>query len=293
MGLSGFHQATKHLLQYDVNLEKFSDKRIAIDISGCLHRSGVVHARDYFLGALDDKPWCDYTSALIHTLQEKNIVPVVVFDGQNRLPEKKDTNTRRHIVHHEAMRQAMLLEQEGDEEEASRQWMRAFTVTIDMEKDVMALLDDMNIEYIVAEHEADFAIGQLYHRGEIEAAISEDSDLFGYGVDKLLFKFKLNGSFEYLDCQRSTDPPPAKKSRGVDLNLSALSRVQKSLIATFCGNDYLHNIPKVGIKKIYSIAKECSSLDQMIENLSKLQPVEEEDYFERARRVFRIFNLDI
>jgi len=289
MGLTGFHQATKHLLQHDIELKEFAGKRIAIDISGCIHRSGVVQARKYFLGTLENKPWCDYTEALINVLRENNITPIVVFDGQKRLPEKQSCNDRRRDGHSMAMRQALLEEQSGAIEEAEKQWMRAFTVTVDMEKQVMLLLETLDVEYVVAEHEADLEIGLLYQRGDVDAAISEDSDLFGYGVERLLFKFKLNGSFEYLDCERSV-MHVTKKSRGVDMQLAQLSRVQKSLIATFCGNDYLHNIPKVGIKKVYSIAKECSSLDEMIDKLGS-EP--EEGYFERARRVFEIFNLEI
>jgi 5'-3' exonuclease len=268
-------------------LKEFENKRVAIDISGCIHRSGVVHARDYFLGTLKHLPWCDYCDGLIHILRENNITPIVVFDGEKRLPEKKNTTDKRRSGHFEAVREAMLLEAEENVEDAQKQWMRAFSVTPEMEKQVMELLERERIQYRVAEHEADFEIGKLFHAGEVDAAISEDSDLFGYGVDKLLFKFKLNGSFEYLDCERST-MHVAKKKRGIDLELSGLTRLQRALIATFCGNDYIHNIPKVGIKKVYSIAKECSTLDEMIQKLG-CEP--EDGYFEKARRVFKIFFL--
>ena len=293
MGIKGFHHATKHLLQCDVPLSHFAGKVVAVDASSWMYKSTVGHARSLLLGELETMPWCEYSVAMINLLRSSGITPLVVFDG-HRHTLKENTCVIRHTKKAEAMKEAMIMETLGDRQSAEKMWMQAFFVTKQMERDVIHILDQINVRYVVAEQEADQEIGRLCQSGVAYAAISEDSDLFGYGVDRMLFKMKLqDGSFEYLDCMRplpSGENLPTSNKRRPIITLHDLSRTQRALIATFSGNDYVSNPKNFGVKKIYTLAKRSTTFDNMVENMSLVVDLDS-DYVAAAQKVFELYML--
>lgn len=289
MGLTAFHQNTKHLLQYNKSLSDFKGNRVAIDVSGWIHRSAVVHAREFFLGQLgDEKPWCDFVHQMLRMILDSGLIPVVVFDGPERLPLKKQCSDRRLQKREHALREGIALEVAMDIEESRKKFMQAFTVTTDIEKDVMDLVDELDgVKKVVAVYEADAQIAELFNSGEVDLAISEDSDLVAYGVTNIIFKLRLSGEFEYLDIHQ-VPPQEFESNRGTIILLHEFTKTQLALLGTFIGNDYLANPPKMGIKKIYNLVKDCTTWDDMVASL-KEHVMMDDDYYFHARQVFDLF----
>lgn len=288
MGLTGFHQNTKHLLQTNKSLHEFAGKRVGIDASGWLHRSAVVHSREYFLGLLgDDKPWCEFVQSMLQMIKRHGLTPIMVFDGPERLPLKDDTRHRRSEKRETAWKEGVALEVTMDVEESKKKFMQAFSVTHDIERDAMALCDELDVPFKIAQYEADVELASLFHNGEIDLVISEDSDLVAYGVSKIIFKLRLSEEFDFLDTDWEYQEDSIKK-KGTTILLHPLTDTQKALLATFIGNDYLSNPPKMGIKKVYNLVRECTCFDQMVLGLQKHVDMDEE-YYTRAKKVFDLF----
>jgi 5'-3' exonuclease len=307
MGLKRFHQATKHLIEDASSdmLSLFGGGKVACDASSWLHKSGVVHARRFFLGTESDesdespwKPWCEYIEEMIKLLRDHDIEPIVVFDGSERLVLKDSTSEHRTMRRQNAMKEAILLENESRTDEAEKKWMQAFAVTPEMEEDAKTLLTSMDVDYRVASHEADYEIGMLVRDKVVQAVITEDSDLFGYGCERLIFKLKLNGNFQLLDCSReytTVEEVGKKRQRGTVITVHDMSHKQRALMATFMGNDYLVNPPGVGVMKVYALVRQSGeSFDEMIGHLRRVTPDHiTEPYVEKAKCVFSIFSLEL
>jgi exonuclease-1 len=302
MGLNRLHCATKHLLQRDRTLADFQGWRIACDASSWLHRSGVVHARAFFLGSLETKPWCSYVHDMLLELKGSNIQPIVVFDGPRRVDLKNEELGSRGEKKKKAMHQAIALEASHRIDDAEKMWMQAFSVTSEMLTDVIDMVKEMEgVEYVIADYEADYEIAKLYATGQIDACITEDSDLVGYGVDQIIFKYCLQtGNFDYLDCTRPYEHVTSEGDTGTTMakghkkatliTLHNLTRDQRALLATFMGNDYLQNPPGIGIVTVYKIVKDVGNFDDMVERLKKKRCLSCE-YIDRAHRVYDLFSL--
>jgi exonuclease-1 len=65
----------------------------------------------------------------------------------------------------------------------------------------MNCLRTKGIDFVVAPYEADSQIGKMVENGEVEAAISEDSDLLLY-CNKVILKLELSGKCDYIDLEK-------------------------------------------------------------------------------------------
>lgn len=60
----------------------------------------------------------------------------------------------------------------------------------------MDVLNELEIEFIVAPYEADAQMAYMVQQGFADFAISEDSDLIAYGCPKILMKLNSAGTCE-------------------------------------------------------------------------------------------------
>lgn len=66
--------------------------------------------------------------------------------------------------------------------------------------------------YIMAPYESDAQLGYLYLTKHVDYVLSEDSDMFVYGVRRLVKGLKSNGSCLVADLSRCTSRNPDLKS---------------------------------------------------------------------------------
>lgn len=284
MGIKGLHAAIKHLKSY-IHVSETGLKTVAVDASSFMMKGGIKYAREYFIKTLTGKPWADYCLDIALTLQENGITPIFVFDGR-RLPIKDDTSEIRRATKAAAYTEAQLLEEAYDIEKARCKWQQAFELDDDtMTDDVIGMLFMNNIEWKISAWEADQTMAAMYKSGDVDGVVTEDSDMVAYGVEHIVFKLRLDGQCEYLKTStiRSEDPPPAKKSRRIDVSLDSLNIEQRAQLCTLAGNDYNHNVMGVGIKKVYSMISQYSwNVCLATLNVSK-------DYVEHVTKTLYVF----
>lgn len=287
MGIHGLHQSTKHLIQKK-HMSAFLNKRVCIDASGWIIRGGVGASRELYTNPeFTGKPWVDFAMTMVTMLDQYNITPIFVFDGK-RLDLKQDTSEERQTKRQTAFDVAKAFESAGDIEQAEKKWKQVFEATAQMTDDLQAALEYNQIEYVMAENEADQQMASMVLQGDADAVITEDSDMVAYGVPCIIFKLQLDGTCDVLDTTMEyTDEEDSK--RKITVQLHTLTRIQKALVCTFAGNDYISSPAKgLGFKKIYNLLRRVSTWDEAVSAISDTTTVCTE-YLEKAKRVFDVF----
>jgi len=288
MGITGFHTSTKHLVQ-QVHISTLSGKRVAIDASSWIIRGGVAHSRSLYTDPeYAEQPWVDFTISMLSMLQNNGIEPVMVFDG-DRLDLKMETSLLRQKRREVARKQALCFERENNIEEAEKKWKQTFEVTQQMVDDVSVACEKKGVECVHALYEADQTMAALVITGDCHGCITEDSDVVAYGVSCCMFKLKQDGLCDLLDTR--VDPPLQEEDhrrRKITVRLSQMTRVQTALVCAFSGNDYLKNLPGIGIKKVYALLQHVESFDDAVGILRKTIDIDD-TYLDRAQKIFHIF----
>jgi len=166
------------------HLSSFKHKTIAIDTSIYMYK---YQSENLLL---------ENMKQLIQTLINYNIKPIFVFDGQAP-PEKKDLIRQRAQLKHaaEAQYNELLLNQypnqpQFDEKLAylKKQFVRIHDTDI---VNVKTLIDEMGVEYLEAEGEADQLCAFLVKSKKAWGCLSDDMDMFVYGCAHVLRNFNL------------------------------------------------------------------------------------------------------
>jgi 5'-3' exonuclease len=117
---------------------------------------------------------------------------------------------------------------------------------------IKELFDLCGVTYYQADSEGEQCCAWLSQHGEVDAVLSEDSDVLCYGVTNIIQKFdtksgnciRINGS----EIHRS-------------INLESHSQFQDFCI--MCGTDYNTNIPKVGPVTAFNLISEWKCIDKI------------------------------
>ncbi|TYJ99023.1 exonuclease 1 [Cucumis melo var. makuwa] len=251
-----------------------------------LHYCNVFFLRCWEEG---DKKWryIDYCMHRINLLRHYKIVPVVVFDGGN-LPCKAVTQQERHRKKEKNRELAMEKLKEGNINAASELFQRAVNITPSIANQLIKLLREHNIEFVVAPYEADAQLAYLSslgtQNGGIAAVITEDSDMIAYGCKATIFKMDRYGNGEEMMLDKIFNSASCTPSfRDFD----------KELLTGMCvlaGCDFLPSVPGIGIARAYALVSKHRNLEHALSAL-KLQKKEKmpEDYFKLFRQAMAVF----
>ena len=318
MGVKGLHKATAVSFER-AHLQRFAGMKVACDASSWLVKGGARHARDiYTCPDYDKNPWTEYAVHMVDLLKEHNIHPIIVFDGE-RHPLKQETSNARKASKVQARKDAERAESEGDVSRAISKWMQAFELTDDMVEHARQTLEGMGVECVQAKCEADQTMASMsLGKGaqHVDLIITEDSDMIAYSCPNVLFKLGHDGHGDLLqvtpDDRRSDDGhgddghgddghgddghgddaltyPPKKRTR-IDVDVRTLSDIQRALLCTFSGNDYISNVQRGwAVKKVYDVIRTCHSLDDAVDAFQKRGVSVSSEYKDRARQCIRIF----
>lgn len=279
MGIKNFSTILKHALQSvrHVTYQEFSGQTVAIDGSGFKYR--FCHNSQ----SKRPHPHIDGFYQLFYRLLKFNIRPVLVLDGYAP-QEKKLTLEDRAERKQRAIDKVLSLQHEltrivGAKEVISLEQMSTLldqvkgtpmesTVTIQVEtirkankniihfpptlfEDIRQLCFMMNIPIIRATGEADALCAKLYQTGQVQAILSEDSDILMYGGGRLIRKFGWTNEVELVDLQQILQSLHITYEQFIDL-------------ALLSGTDYTEPIRGLG---------PIGALDKIISGLSLEQIV--------------------
>ena len=242
------------------NLSNFRGKTCAIDMMVWLYKG---------MYAVNNNPnikdiYLNFPLKMLTILKENGINCIAVFDG-NLLPAKgKEIQERINCkIANEIL--ASKLREEGNIIQSNVVNNRSLNVTPVHINTLIFLLKKFNFKIIVAPYESDAEIAYLYHKNQIDFAITEDSDLIPYGVKRIAFKLNENGDFEYLNLNINELP----KEIIYNLNEEGkfVLKLPRLKLVQFCvmlGCDYIKSIKGLGMKTVIKLFKELDSFEEII-----------------------------
>ena len=263
------------------HIKEYADKTVGIDISCWLHK-GVYSCSDKICKGIPTDRYVDYCVRNIKILLRFHVTPLVVFDG-GLLPAKAGTEKERQEKRRVAMQEATAAEKRGDFRLARQHFVRAVDVTPYMCRKVMDKLDEMAVTYVVA-YEA-VATAFLARTGQVDAVISEDSDLIPYGCRRVLYKWDRDtGMGDEID-----ETYAMLNARKLDMR--NWTKDQFLTMCIFAGCDYLPSLKGVAITKAYNLVNKYKTYKRVLRQLrfeAKVAiPSFYAEQFEKAMLTFR------
>ncbi|GJQ08240.1 hypothetical protein GpartN1_g31.t1 [Galdieria partita] len=274
MGVQGLLPVLKPISEA-IHIQLFANKRVGIDGYSWLHKGAFGCALELCTGTSTSR-YMDYFVERIKMLLYYNVVPVVVFDGA-KLPMKSETEAMRRESREMYLEKGKKLLKERKWTHAVECFQRAVNITPTMAYKVSQVLLEMGIDVTVAPYEADAQLAWLCFQNEIDAVITEDSDLIAYGVNRIIYKMGRSGDGFLI----------SRKNLGAveGLALSHFTQDMLQLMSIIAGCDFFPGIRGLGIKKAHEIVKRYRTLDRVfwfLRNNPKFQ-VEQNDWDRMAK----------
>ena len=166
----------------ETHLNSFKNKKVAIDISIYLYRYASQDALT------------ENIFKMCNIFKKYKIRPLFVFDGKIS-EDKKYTIEKRKLEKREAYKQYNLLKNENSQFSKNKTRLlrdlkrKSTFINIKMIQQVKNLLDSCNMSYITANGEADELCAALAKTKKVYAVLSEDTDMFAFGVPVVLKYF--------------------------------------------------------------------------------------------------------
>lgn len=173
--------------------------------------------------------------------------PLLVFDGA-RLKMKEGTEEERARNRAEHRRKANEWLAKGNSVMAHKMFSVAVDITPAMAYEMVQVARSLNIQCIVAPHEADAQLTYLFRTGKAQLVVTEDSDLLAFGVNKCFFKMDSNGDGQEIDL--------ALLSEATELNFRTFDQEMLLTTCILSGCDYVESIKGIGFKKAHRLVYE-------------------------------------
>lgn len=285
MGVAGLLPVLKPASETG-SLEKYRGKKVAIDTYSWLHKA-VFCCADKIVMDMPTKAYWGYFNKKLNMLRHFQITPYFVLDG-DYLPRKAGTEIERENKRDVHKREALQAHDAGNSRLAFTSFQKACDVSPELAKSLIEEFKAHGIKYIVAPYEADSQMVLLEKMGEVDAIISEDSDLLVFGAQRLLTKLNDNGMFveirrdNFVNCKGS--------------KISTFDDDQLLLMATISGCDYTKGIPKYGIQKAISLVHQFKTYERVVLSMrAEGKPIPEtfDEEYKKAKIAFRhqiVFN---
>lgn len=304
MGIKGLSSLLKKKfpsIYVEDNISSFAYKTVAVDFS--------IYA--FKFKAIAGEKWLSLLVRMLSILQKNDVHIVLVFDGkapkekQEEREKRRDTQVKleeRAMELHEAIEKyhtegvVSQILYDTMEKRSKRSLLHGEKRKIDikfledvrdkMESQIVRIEKDdvenakrlaelMGIQCYQSENEAETACACLCVSGEVDAALTEDSDILAYGTPISIMKYNWNtGACCVIDHSYLVDQ-------------TGLSIESFRDLCVLCGNDYNSNIKGVGPVNALRMIKIHKDIDKIAEK----QDVEILNH-ERSRELFTPVKLD-
>ncbi|SPO26358.1 related to EXO1 - exonuclease which interacts with Msh2p [Ustilago trichophora] len=254
MGIQGLLPLLKDI-QRPVHVSSYAAKTLGVDAYVWLHRGAYGCAREIVLG--DPTPrYIAHALSRIRMLQHFGVKPYLVFDG-DKLPAKRGTEDDREQRRSDNLRRAKQLEQQGNMQQARDVYGKCVDITPEMAFQLIKVLKEEGIPYVVAPYEADAQLAYLEAEGLIDGVITEDSDLLVFGCKTVLFKLDQAGNAVEMLQQRFWT--------NRQIALSGWTTVEFRQMAILSGCDYLPSIVGMGLKNAHRLLRRYKTVDKVLQ----------------------------
>ncbi|CAI9087891.1 OLC1v1022081C2 [Oldenlandia corymbosa var. corymbosa] len=271
MGITGLLPLLKSIM-LPVHIKDLKGCSVAVDTYSWLHKGALSCSKELCKG-LPTSKHIQYCMHRVNMLRHYGIKPILVFDG-GLLPMKSDQENKRARSRKENLSRAMEHESNGNMTAAYECYQKAVDISPSVAYDLIQVLKQENVSYIVAPYEADAQMTYLAVSKQVDAVITEDSDLIAFGCPRIIYKMD-------------------KFGQGVEFRASMLQQNKeliltgftKQMILEMCilsGCDYLQSLPGMGLKKAHALIKKFKSHDRVLKHLKyssvAVSPLYEESF---------------
>ncbi|KAJ8545371.1 hypothetical protein K7X08_017954 [Anisodus acutangulus] len=270
-----------------INIKDLKGCSVAVDTYSWLHKGALSCSKDLCKGIPTTKH-IDYCMHRVNLLRHYGVKPILVFDG-GPLPMKNEQENKRGRSRKENLSRAIEHETNGNMTAAYECYQKAVDISPSMAHDLIQVLKRENVCYVVAPYEADAQMTFLAISKQVDAVITEDSDLIAFGCPRIIYKMDKFGQgleFRY-----------SKLDQNKDLNLTGFTKQMLLEMCILSGCDYLQSLPGMGLKKAHALVKKFKSYDKVIKHLryntAAVSPLYEES-FKKAIMTFqhqRVYDL--
>ncbi|KAI3456083.1 hypothetical protein Pfo_012746 [Paulownia fortunei] len=217
----------------------------------------------------------------VNMLRHYGVKPILVFDG-GPLPMKSEQEIKRARSRRENLSRAVEHESNGNLSAAYECYQKAVDISPSVAYDLIQVLKQENVSYVVAPYEADAQMTFLALSKHVDAVITEDSDLIAFGCPRIIYKMdKFGQGVEFKN---------AMLQYNKELNLAGFTQMMLLEMCILSGCDYLQSLPGMGLKKAHTLMKKFKSHENVIKHLKynnvEVTPLYEES-FKKAILTFK------
>ncbi|XP_050936502.1 exonuclease 1 [Cucumis melo] len=256
MGIQGLLPLLKSIM-LPIHIKDLEGSSVAIDTYSWLHKGAFCCSKELCNG-LPTSKHVDYCMHRINLLRHYGVKPVLVFDG-GLLPMKSEQEIKRARTRKENLARATEHEMNGNSAAAYECYQKAVDITPSIAHELIQVLKRENVSYVVAPYEADAQMTFLAISNQVDAVLTEDSDLIPFGCPRIIFKMDKFGQgveFRYDMLQKNKD-----------LNLSGFTKQMILEMCILSGCDYLPSLPGMGLKRAHALVKKFLSYEKVIRHL--------------------------
>lgn len=286
MGIQGLLPLLKSIM-LPINIKDLNGCSVAVDTYSWLHKGALSCSKELCKGIPTTKH-IDYCMHRVNLLRHYGVKPILVFDG-GPLPMKNEQENKRGRSRKENLSRAIEHETNGNMTAAYECYQKAVDISPSVAHDLIQVLKRENICYVVAPYEADAQMAFLAISKQVDAVITEDSDLIAFGCPRIIYKMDKFG--QGLEFQYS------KLHQNKELSLTGFTKQMLLEMCILSGCDYLQSLPGMGLKKAHALIKKFKSYDKVIKHLryntAAVSPMYEES-FRKAIMTFqhqRVYDL--
>lgn len=287
------------------NISDYAGKKVAVDISSYIYKYMMIFP-DNFLSCFPNM-LCLFKEADVHCtfVFDGKAPPEKDKEREKRKQSKKDTEdkifnisfdldkykksgevsellqtTMDKISSEKVSHSLLLLEKKNNiDVEALEQFIekkQKQTAPIKQEdiKILKELLTLLGVPYIQSPVEAEAFCAYLFSKGEVDAVITEDTDILAYSVETFISNVNSkSGQCEVVLFSEVLEDFGLNRDEFLDF-------------CVMCGTDYNTNIPNIGIKKAFKLIKEHKSVENVLTFLKNEGSCLNKD---RTRELFKTY----
>ncbi|GAV82235.1 XPG_N domain-containing protein/XPG_I domain-containing protein [Cephalotus follicularis] len=279
MGIQGLLPLLKSIM-VPVHIKDLEGCCVAVDTYSWLHKGALSCSRDLCKG-LPTTKHIQYCMHRVNMLQHYGVKPILVFDGA-LLPMKIEQENKRARSRNENLARAIEHESNGNSAAAYECYQKAVDISPSIAHELIQVLKQENISYVVAPYEADAQMTFLALSKQVDAVITEDSDLIPFGCPKIIFKMdKFGQAVEFRN---------SMLQQNKELSLAGFTKQMLLEMCILSGCDYLQSLSGMGLKRAHALIKKFKSYDKVIKHLrysTVSVPTPYEESFKKAILTFQ------
>ncbi|KAF9672507.1 hypothetical protein SADUNF_Sadunf11G0049500 [Salix dunnii] len=279
MGIQGLLPLLKSIM-VPIHIKELEGCSVAVDTYSWLHK-GALSCSTQLCKGLPTSRHIEYCMHRVNLLRHYGVKPVLVFDG-GLLPMKIEQENKRARSRKENLERAIEHESNGNSAAAYECYQKAVDISPSIAHELIQVLRKENVLYVVAPYEADAQMTFLSVSKQVDAVITEDSDLIPFGCHRIIFKMDKYG--QGVEFQNS------RLQQNKDLSFVGFTNEMLLEMCIFSGCDYQQSLPGMGLKRAHALITKFKSYDKVIKHLKystvSVPPLYEES-FKKAILTFR------